>query len=166
MSDVGKNRLDNFYFNSKCFVAWWQLVLNDYGSRIFLTRDRHSDQLLSSKMETIIRYPGLHHLAEKVFWNLDVEYLKICGLINQSCHHLLDNPLFWLSKFVGLSLDNQKDWIKVIKSVKDAKKKMAIISYLQWNLKKDASMDLPCYSSSAVQSDFRRKIRSRCFGTG
>ena len=117
-------------------------------------------------MENIINNPGFQHLAEKILWNLDVEYLKICGLINQSCHHLLDNPLFWLSKFVGLSLDNQKDWLKVIKSVKNSKKKMAIISYLQWNLKKDACLDLPCYSSPAVQKEFRVKIRHRCFGTG
>ena len=98
-------------------------------------------------MENIINNPGFQHLAEKIFWNLDVEYLKICGLVNQTCHHLLDNPLFWLSKFVGLSLDNQKDWIKLINSIKNSKEEKeekAVISYLQWNLKKDETMDLPC----------------------
>ena len=96
---------------------------------------------LSSKMENIITNPGLQHLAEKIFWNLDVEHLKICGLINQSCQQLLDNPMFWLRKFVGLSKDNQKDWINVIKSVKNSEEEKAVIFYLQWNLKKEVLVD-------------------------
>ena len=87
-------------------------------------------------MEKIITNPGLQHLAEKIFWNLDIENLKICGLINQSCLHMLDNPMLWLRKFVGLSKANQKDWIKIIQSEKNPEKKGQIIAYLQWNLKK------------------------------
>ena len=74
-------------------------------------------------MEKIITNPGLQHLAEKIFWNLDIENLKICGLINQSCLHMLDNPMLWLRKFVGLSKANQKDWIKIIQSEKNSEKK-------------------------------------------
>ena len=36
-------------------------------------------------MENIISNPGLHHLAENVFWILDAEDLKNCAQINQSC---------------------------------------------------------------------------------
>ena len=36
-------------------------------------------------MEKIISNPGLQHLAEKVFWDLSAEDLKICAQINQSC---------------------------------------------------------------------------------
>ena len=50
-------------------------------------------------MEKVLRNPGLQHLAEKVFWNLDVEDLKICAHINQSCKQILQNPIFCLSKF-------------------------------------------------------------------
>ena len=50
-------------------------------------------------MEKIVSNPGLQHLAEKVFLNLDVEDLKICGQVNQSCKIFLQNPLFWLKKF-------------------------------------------------------------------
>ena len=114
-------------------------------------------------MEKIITNPGLQHLAEKIFWNLDIENLKICGLINQSCLHMLDNPMLWLRKFVGLSKANQKDWIKIIQSEKNSEKKGAIIAYLQWNLKKfekhaceDGKMDLPCYSNPDVQDDFKK----------
>ena len=56
----------------------------------------------SSKMESIITNPGLQHLAENIFWNLGFEDLKICRLINQSCLQILENPMFWLRKFVGL----------------------------------------------------------------
>ena len=50
-------------------------------------------------MEKIIKNPGLQHLAEKVFFNLNVEKLKICKQINQSCEQILENPMFWLRKF-------------------------------------------------------------------
>ena len=89
-------------------------------------------------MEKIINNPGLQHLAEKVFWNLDCEDLKICAQINQSCKQILENPTFWLKKFKSISMENQKDWIKVIKLAKNSDKRNAIISYLQWNLKKEA----------------------------
>ena len=57
--------------------------------------------------------PGLKHLAEKVFWNLDVEDLKICAQINQSGKQILENPIFWLKKFRSLSKENLQDWIKL-----------------------------------------------------
>ena len=36
-------------------------------------------------MEKIVSNPGLQHLAEKVFWNLEMEDLKMCAQINQFC---------------------------------------------------------------------------------
>ena len=83
-------------------------------------------------MENIIRNPGLQHLAEKIFWNLDTEHLKICRLINLSCKQILENPLFWLKKFKNLSKENQKDWIKILKEVKNSEKIHDIISYLEF----------------------------------
>ena len=47
-------------------------------------------------MEKLICNPGLQHLAEKVFLNLDGKDLKICGQINQICKQMVENPLFWL----------------------------------------------------------------------
>ena len=109
-------------------------------------------------METIISNPGLHHLAEKVFWNLDGEDLKICAQINQSCKQFLKHPIFCLRKFRSLSKTNRDNWIKVIQSVKNSDEGIAILSYLRWNLKKEASIDLPCYTRSEVQDDLRKKI--------
>ena len=113
-------------------------------------------------MENFLNNPGLAHLADNIFDNLDFEDIKVCRDINQSSQQKLDNPLFWLRKFGGLSNKNQKDWIKVIQSVKNSDKERAIVSYLQWNLKKDVLVDLPCYTSPAVQDEFRKKIWECC----
>ena len=85
-------------------------------------------------METIINNPGLQHLTEKFFLNISVEELKICSQINQYWKQILENPLFWLKKF-NLSKENHEHWIKVIQLVDNSDKGIAIISYLQWNLK-------------------------------
>ena len=53
---------------------------------------------------------------------------------NKSCKQILENPLFWLKKF-NISKENHEDWIKVIQLVDNSDKGIAIISYLQWNLK-------------------------------
>ena len=68
-------------------------------------------------MEKIINNPGLQHLAEKVFLNLNVKDMKICAEINQSCKQILKNPMFCLRKFELLSNKNQKNWLMIIQSV-------------------------------------------------
>ena len=113
-------------------------------------------------MEKILNNPGLQHLAENVFWNLNVEDLIMCSQINQSCNQILQNPIFCLAKFKGLSKENQKDWIKTIQSEKNSDKGIAIISYLKWNLKKNIRVDLPCYSNPAVQDYFNKRIMELC----
>ena len=122
----------------------------------------HKTTKLIIHMEEIIKNPGLQHLAEKVFWNLVVEDLRNCAQINQSCQQILQNPMFCLSKFEHLSKKNKEEWIQVIQSVENSDKGIAIISYLQWNLKKDAFVDLPCYISPGVQEDFRKRIWKIC----
>ena len=98
---------------------------------------------------------------------MNVEELKICEQINQSCKQILEYPMFWLRKFENLSKENQKDWIQIIQlSEGNSKQRKAIISYLQWELKKEASKDLPCYSNPAVQEDFKKKLFEVCFKLG
>ena len=67
-----------------------------------------------SAMMNILNNPGLVHLAENIFWNLDVNSLKICAQINQCCNQILKNPIFCLRKFEHISKENQKDWINAI----------------------------------------------------
>ena len=85
-------------------------------------------------MEKIVNNPGLQHLAEKVFFNLNVEDLKMCARINQSCEQILENPMFWLRIFGDiLSKEDQNEWIKIIQSLEEnSKERKAIIPYLQW----------------------------------
>ena len=69
-------------------------------------------------MEKIIN-PGLQHLAESIFLNLNGEDLKACQLINRSANQILDNnPMFWIKKCTqkGLSKENKDDWIKAVQS--------------------------------------------------
>ena len=165
-------------------------------------------------MSKIFTYPVFQHLTEKVFVNLDVENLKMCAKINQSCKQILKNSMFWLKKFGqlskenqdewikiihsvknsefetiivsylqwtltkkveeehlpylwfkkfrSLSIENQNDWIKVIESEKNSVKENAIMSYLQWNFRKEVLVDLPCYTSPTVQDDFWKKIYVIC----
>ena len=89
----------------------------------------------TSLMEKILDNPGVVHLAENIFGNLYDENLEVCVQINQSSKQIVTNPIFYLRKFTALSKDNQNDWMKVLKSVKNSEKEKAIISYLQWNLK-------------------------------
>ena len=124
--------------------------------------------------EKILNNPGLQHLAENMFDNLNFEDLVVCREINQSSKQILDyqmdkqrltldKPMFiMLRKFRSLSKKNQKDWINVIQSEKNSDKGKAISSYLQLNLKKEDLVDLPCYTSPAVQDDFRKRIRESC----
>ena len=120
-------------------------------------------------MEKIINNPGLQHLAEKVFWNLDVENLKKCAKINHSCKQILQNPLFCLRNFNGLSKENQNEWTKAIQFVNNSDKGIAIISYLRklfptWCdlKKKEAIVDFPCFTSTTVQNDFTKKMTKCC----
>ena len=111
-------------------------------------------------MEKIINIPGLQHLAEKVFLNLEQEDLEVCAMINQSSKQILDNPIFWLKKFVskGMSKKNETDWAKAIKSAKKSDKKKQILLYLKWHLKTQEEVDLPFYTNSIVQKKFRLQI--------
>ena len=55
-------------------------------------------------LEKFINIPGLQHLAENVFLNLNYRDHEACGLVKGSFQYFLDqhmaNPLFWLEKFV------------------------------------------------------------------
>ena len=115
-------------------------------------------------MEKIINNPGLQHLAENIFLNLNSEDLKKCQLINKSTCQISDDPLFWMKKLIqnGISEENEKDWFKSIQLEMNSEKKKYIATYLSWNLKKKNFLDLPCYTKDVVQQDFKNKIWRLC----
>ena len=118
-------------------------------------------------METIIN-PGLQHLAEKIFLNLNGEDLKACQLINQSANQILDNnPMFWLRKCIqkGICKENKEDWFKGVQSELNSNKEKTITLYLKWNFMNIWAGDLPQYTSTIVQYDFMEKIyHAVCIG--
>ena len=67
-------------------------------------------------LESIFNNPGLQHITENIFCNLNNEDLEVCRTVNQSCQEVLDEAMFWLKKFIrrGLSMKEQLDWTKAI----------------------------------------------------
>ena len=54
---------------------------------------------LTPIMGQIVTNPGLQHIIEIIFLNLDFEDLQGCQLVNKSCKKILENPRFWLKKW-------------------------------------------------------------------
>ena len=77
-------------------------------------------------MENIINNPGLQHLNENIFLNLNYEDLKKCQFINQSTKDIWKYPMFWI-KCIQKSLTKS-----------DEEK---IILYLKCNLKRGMALE-------------------------
>ena len=106
-------------------------------------------------MENITNNPGLQHIAEDIYLNLNYEALEVCKQINQNSKHILDDPMFWLKKFVrrGLSKKTQMDWIETIRITRETELEPYILSYLKRSSKNEKVVDLPCY----LNQDFLEK---------
>ena len=152
LMDLLKIPVENQNFKELCGQIQNLMEEKENFKRYYLSKNDNT-------LDKILNIPGLQHLAEKIFDNLNFEYLAICRGINESSKQILDyqmnKPIFILRKFRGISQQNQKDWIEVIQSANNSEKEKAIASYLEWSLKKDVLVDLPCYSSPDVQDDFR-----------
>ena len=105
-------------------------------------------------LEKFINVPGLQHLAENIFLNLNYQDLEACGLVNGSFQHFLDQlkkkPLFLLKKFVhkGMSKKNERDWTEIIQMTRGSNVGEVIVLYLQMYFKNErveVDFDMPCY---------------------
>ena len=98
-------------------------------------------------MDNIVNNPGLQHLVEHIFWNLNHKSLEACGMINQSCQKILNNPLFWLKEFIrrGLSKKNKMDWMKAIQMTKDIYMEKYVVLYLKRSTMNKRVVDPPCF---------------------
>ena len=72
-------------------------------------------------MDFITRNPGLQHIIEEIFMNLDHKNLLKCQEVNLAWESILKNPTFWLDKCVqkGLSNEDKLEWYKWIKTLKN-----------------------------------------------
>ena len=106
-------------------------------------------------MEKIINNPGLQHLSEKIFWNLNYGDLQKCHTINQFCKEILESPLFWLKIFIrrGMSEQNQMNWSKAIQISKNNHMEKHVLNYLRKCTKNVRVVHLPCY----MEENFLKK---------
>ena len=110
---------------------------------------KNGKTMLVATLETIINNPGFQHVAEEIFGNLNDNSLENCQQLNESSKQIvkiLEDPLFWLKKFVRgghLSKKNQKEWTKMIQSKKSTDIEKDILLYLKWTLRKYGPVDLP-----------------------
>ena len=111
-------------------------------------------------MENIIKNPGLQHIAENVFLNLNYEKLETCRLVNEFCKEILDNPMFWLKKFIqrGLSKKNQIDWMAAIQITPYYNLETNILNYLKQSSKNERVIDIPCHINEEILSEYSEKI--------
>ena len=112
-------------------------------------------------MEIFINNPGLQHLAEKIFLNLNHETLDTCTLVNQSFKIFLENhPMFWLKKliFEGRLKKSRKDWTKAIHLTKNTNLKTNLSYYLKIILKNQSreNFDVPCYIDKDIIDEARK----------
>ena len=66
-------------------------------------------------MDLITTTPGLIHIAEQIFSNLDRYSLLICQKVNVYWASILQNPWFWFNRMMQnttLSQVHQKEWMK------------------------------------------------------
>ena len=98
-------------------------------------------------MEIFLKSPGLQHIAENVFLNLNYKTLETCRHVNKLCKQILDNPMFWIKKFIqrGLSKNNQIKWSKAIQITKNTGLKKNVLRYLKQCSKNERVVDIPCY---------------------
>ena len=71
-------------------------------------------------MDFITKNPGLQHIVEETFMNLDYENLLKCQEVNSFWEIILKSPSFWLKKCVqkGLNNEDQLEWHKLIQTLK------------------------------------------------
>ena len=65
-------------------------------------------------MDRITRTPGLIHIAEQIFSNLERNDLMQCQEVNEYWASILRNPWFWYHRMTQktiLSQEHQKEWM-------------------------------------------------------
>ena len=83
-------------------------------------------------MEQTSQNPGLQHILEQIFINLEHGKLLQCQKVNASWNSLLKNPSVWLKICLknGFLSTHGKEWLKVIQTCNDQILKDKVLSYL------------------------------------
>ena len=77
-------------------------------------------------MDFIMNTPGLQHIAENIFLNLNQKNYFTCQNVNTKWKKILESPFFWLKKCIrqfGRSSEkiqeNQSQWLKLFQNLSD-----------------------------------------------
>ena len=89
-------------------------------------------------MDFIMNTPGLQHIAENIFLNLNQKNYFTCQNVNTKWKKILESPFFWLKKCIrqfGRSSEKiqekQSQWLKLFQNLSDNPKlEKVAISYL------------------------------------
>ena len=109
----------------------------------------------------MIHNPGLHHIVEEIFLNLDFKSIVASKLVNKSFQDIVENPFFWLKKWrlrLGLSKKNHKDWINAIKITKNTDLRKIIVRYVQYIIEFGHFVDVPCFIDNKNVAEFSNGI--------
>ena len=103
-------------------------------------------------MDKIINNQGFHHIVENIFITLKHKDITSCLFINKSSNEILDDPNFWLRKWIirGLSGKNLTDWRNAIQLSKNTKLESKMTRCLRKILKRDIFIDMPCFVDKKV----------------
>ena len=72
---------------------------SESGDEPIAKRLRHSTRIsFGTMLESLTKNPGLQHIAEEIFQNLDKHSLLKLRLVNSSWKGILDRPMFWYRK--------------------------------------------------------------------
>ena len=86
-------------------------------------------------MDLITRSPGLHHILEAIFMNLDEKNLHRCEEVNKICKDIVRNKsLIWYKKLIQRSTLSQRaktEWMKLIDKLRDSNQIEFMKSYFK-----------------------------------
>ena len=94
-------------------------------------------------MDFITKNPGLQHVAEEIFMNLDYNNVLKSKTVNQYWYLILVNPTFWLKKCLRngfLSNECKMEWTKLIQTLKSQIYKEKVTTCLM-NIIEQAAID-------------------------
>ena len=66
-------------------------------------------------MDNLTKNPGLTHIAEVIFLNLNYSHILECSQVHESWKKILNRPNFWLQKCAqNPEFKNKSAWKKLI----------------------------------------------------
>ena len=106
-------------------------------------------------MDLLTKNPGLQHVAEEIFQNLNVFALERCEEVSQSCKAILRKPSFWLQKCRNYDGDDSNKirnaWkmaISMVKKKEDIKLEENLCDHLKMICKDKENYQSPIYWAS------------------